>query len=209
MADHEKLIDELCGNAAPVRRVAPVWKRLLVLLPLMLGLAGACVVGLRIVTGGWSFPRNAAAVADAAICLILGAAGMFQALTISVPGMAWPGRRFLLGGLAAWLAIAATSLETSPPAVGAAMQHPFCFPFLMAAGLPMAMVAILALRRTRSLDPVRTLIVAGGSVSFLAFGLLAFCHPPTVSAGDFVTHIMAALVLGLLTLAVGRKFIAI
>ncbi|HUD93475.1 DUF1109 domain-containing protein [Sphingobium sp.] len=208
MADHEKLIDELCARAAPVRRVAPVWKRLCLLLPLMLGLAGLSVISFKIAVGGWSVPSNSSDMANAVLCLLLGAIGLAQALAMSVPGLAWRGRRLLLGGIAAWLAMTGTGLETSSFPAVVPGEQPVCFAFLLAAGLPMATIAILALRRTRSLDPVRALIAAGVGVGFLSFGLLAFCHPATVSTSDFVTHVMAALVLGLLTLAVGRKFVA-
>ncbi len=209
MADHEKLIDDLCASATPVKRVAPVWKRLLWLLPMMLGLACLSVISFRIAAGGWSFPSGSRDMVNAILCLSLGAASLAQALAIGVPGLVWRGRRLLLMGTAAWLAMTGVGLETPSGQAIVPDDQPFCFAFLLAAGLPMATTAIFALRRTSLLEPVRALVAAGMGVGFLSFGLLAFCHPGGVSASDFIMHIMAALVIGLLTLAVGRKIVSV
>jgi len=58
------------------------------------------------------------------------------------------------------------------------------------------------------LQPVRTLGAAGAAVGFLAFGLLAFCHPPELSVVDFVMHLLAGLLLALVTMLAGRRLIA-
>lgn len=210
MSDHDKLIDALAAHAGPIRRVSPVWVRSAILIPLMIVLGFAATTALHQTAGGWSVPANAAGIANAALCLLIGAIGLVQALALSIPGRGFGGKSLTMAALAAWLAIAATSINTVPAIASATVpgERLFCFAFLLVAGLPMVAVVILALRRTRSLRPMPSLIAAGCSVAFLSFGLLAFCHPVEIWVGDFATHIMAALVLGLLTVAIGHKAVA-
>jgi hypothetical protein len=209
MLDHDKLIDVLSARAGPVKRVAPGWVRAAFLIPLMLVLGYVATTSLHQAAGGWSVPTNGTGIANAVLCLLLGAAGLIQAFTMSIPGGAIRGKGRMMAAVAAWLAVAATSIGASSASSVVQGERPFCFAFLLVAGLPMIAVAILALRHTRSLEPIQSLVTAGGSVAFLSFGLLAFCHPVEVSIGDFATHLMAALVLGLLTVAAGRRSVAV
>jgi hypothetical protein len=79
-----------------------------------------------------------------------------------------------------------------------------CFKFVLAAGTPMAIAAIVALRRTRSLQPWRTAFIAGVGVGALATFLLAFCHPFALDPIDLATHVAAILLLvGAVTLLGG------
>jgi hypothetical protein len=120
------------------------------------------------------------------------------------------GKGWMRAGLIAWALLAAASIALSPtplafvPGVGS-----YCFTFVLTAGLPMVGVAIAAQRRTRSLRPGQSLMAAGMAIAFLSFGLLAFCHPAEMSVADFVMHLMAALVLGGLTVLLGRPAIRV
>lgn len=208
MSEHDKLIEALVASADPVKRVAPVGVRAALLIPAMLALGFAATTWLRQAVGGWSVPDNNLAIAYALFSILIGATALVQALTMSIPGRVLRGAGWTMAAIAIWLGIAAINIESSSAISAVSGERPFCFAFLMTAGLPMVAVAILALRRTASLRPMPSLVAASGSVAFLSFGLLAFCHPPDISIADFATHLLAALVIGLLTVAVGRRLVA-
>lgn len=208
MLDHDALIDALSSRAAPVARAAPVWMRTTLLVPIMLGLGFAATMAVYRIAGQWAIPANGMGIASAALSLLLGVVGLYQALSISLADGAVRGKGWMMATVALWLAFAAVSISASSASSIVQGQHPFCFLFLLVAGLPMVGVVILAVRRTRSLRPVQSLVFAGCSVAFLSFGLLAFCHPVEMSIPDFVMHLMAASILGLLTVALGRGTVA-
>lgn len=208
MSDHDKLIDELCAAADPVRRVSPAWRRAAGLIPLMLALGwGMTTIFHRAVTD-WSVPDATVGIVNAALSLLLGSAAFVRALDMSVAGRSvhWAG--WMAFSLVAWLAVVVSSIGSPTGLSDAYQEGRYCFAFLLAAGLPMIAVALAALRRTRSLTPLPSLITAGLSVAFLSFGLLAFCHPVATTVLDTIGHLAAALVLGGLTIGLGLKAIA-
>jgi hypothetical protein len=209
MSDHDRLIDELARAGAPVRRVAPAWLRAAGWVPLALALGGMAALWLvhRDATD-WSAPNAALAMANVALSLAIGAAGLMAALSVSVAGGGIRGKGLIAALLLAWIAVAAAGIG-SFAAPGAVAHHRTpCFIFVVTVGLPMVAVAVLALRRTRSLTPVRSLALAGGGAAFLAFALLALCHPVELYAVDFLMHIAGALVLGGVAVLLGRRAIA-
>ncbi|MGC1304124.1 MAG: hypothetical protein WA840_17290, partial [Caulobacteraceae bacterium] len=137
------------------------------LAPLMLGLGFIATTALRLAVGGWTAPIEGLRFANAALSLSLGTAGLFQALTLGVPGARVRGVGAMAAAAVAWLAVSAASMRAHTAAGVSASERPFCFAFLLVAGLPMMAVVIFALRRTRSLQPVRSLVLAGGGVAFL------------------------------------------
>lgn len=208
MVDHDELIDALCTAAGPVRRVSPAWRRALVWIPVALLLGYLATRPLHRAALDWSAPNVGLAVANIMLSLMLGAGALIAAFTISVAGSAAYLRGGMIAAFAAWLACAALAIASSAHPGGVLGQGGYCFTFVLVAGLPMIMTVMLALRRTRSLAPVQTLSLAGAGVGFLSFGLLAFCHPVGLSAVDFVMHLVAALVLGAVTVLFGRGAIA-
>lgn len=209
MPNHDALIDGLCADMRPVKRVSPVWLRAAGLIPLMLILGAVATTLLHRAVIGWSVPDVGAGAANAAVSLLLGSLVLGRALTMSVAG-----RRARWGGwiavsLVAWLVLAVFSLGSPDGLEDAYREGRNCFAFLLTAGLPMSAVTIAALRRTRSLTPIPSLLTAGAGISFLAFGLLAFCHPGATTLVDTLGHLAAALVLGALTTALGFKAISV
>ena len=208
MVDHDSLIDALCATAEPVRRVPPAWRRALAWVPIALLLGFLFTRPLHRAALDWSAPDVGLAVANIMLSFVLGAGALVAALNISVAGGAAFPRGGMAAAFAAWLACAALGIASSAHPVGALGQRSYCFTFVLAAGLPMIAVVVLALRRTRSLTPVRSLSLAGAGVGFLSFGLLGFCHPVGMSAVDFAAHLVAALMLGGVTILTGRAAIA-
>jgi len=211
MRDHDELIGQLCAQATPVKRVSPAWMRATAFTPLMLALGWVAATIFHRAVTGWSMPDAGIGIgigiANAAISVLLGVAAFLRALTMSVPGRNLHWRGWMALSFAAWLAVAFSSLGEPVGLSDAYREGRYCFAFLLTAGLPMMAVAIAALRRTRSLTPVPSLATAGAGVAFLSFGLLAFCHPAATTIADTLGHLAAALVLGVLTTALGFKAI--
>jgi hypothetical protein len=206
--DHGALIDALAQEMQPVRRMAPVWQRLMFWAPLALGGGFLATRLLRRYALDWSSSHALVSAANVVLSLTLGLAIFAAALSVSVAGGRMRGKGWIMGGIAAWLALMVLSIALSPRlwnverGVGS-----YCFTFVLTAGLPMMLVAIAALRRSRSLHPERSLALAGAGIGFMAFGLLAFCHPAEMLLMDFLAHLLAALVLALATVLAGRRFI--
>ncbi|NOW46359.1 hypothetical protein FHW96_002519 [Novosphingobium sp. SG751A] len=206
MRDFETLIDELSQGAGPVRRVLPASWRALGWAPVALGVGYLATRMLHRFTPDWDGPYAVLSAANAALSIGLGLTAFASALSISVAGGRALGRGWMVLGLIAWVALAAASMSLAPHPLGYAPGvGRYCYTFVLTAGLPMVGVIILALRRTRSLRPGPSLWAAGMAIAFLSFGLLAFCHPAQMSVADFVMHLLAALTLGAVTVAVGHR----
>jgi len=205
MVDHDTLIDALCEEAAPVRRVAPAWHRALVWGPVALALGYLATNLVHRTATDWHAPLAGIAAANIGLSLALGLAAFAAALSISIAGGIARVKGWLLAILGGWLALSAYSIGISDQPAGHLGEGSYCFTFVVIAGIPMVAVAVLALRRTRSLRPVRSLGLAGMGIAFLSFGLLAFCHPVALSAVDFIGHLAAGLFLAGMTIAVGLK----
>lgn len=209
MADHETLIDALAMRAEPVRRLRPAWVRALVWTPFALGLGYFATTFSYRSAPDWSEPLAWVAAANILASLSLGIAIFIASLSSGVAGDAVRVKGWTAPAFALWLALAVVGIGVSPDPIGEIGNGGYCFTFVMTAGLPMILVAILALRRTRSLRPVKSLALAGGGIAFMAFGLLAFCHPIAMSTVDFAGHLIAALLLCAAAVLLGWKAVSV
>ncbi len=157
----------------------------------------------------WQAPLAGIAAANIGLSLALGLTAFAAALSISIAGGIARMKGWVFATLGGWLALSAYSIGISDQPAGHLGEGSYCFTFVVIAGVPMVAVAALALRRTRSLRPVRSLALAGMSTAFLSFALLAFCHPIALSAVDFFGHIGAGLFLAGMTIAVGLRAVTV
>lgn len=208
MSDHEMLIADLASDARPVRRVAPAWMRALGWTPVALSLGYIATTLLHREATDWSGPLAWVAVANIILSLSLGLAVFGAALSSGVAGQLVRLPVWAMVALVAWLALAIIGISVSRHPMGAIGQGSYCFTFVMMAGLPMIAIAIMALRRTGALQPARSLALSGIGIGFMAFALLAFCHPIGMSVVDFLGHLTAALILCGITIVAGRKIIS-
>lgn len=207
MLDHETLIQNLAGNAQPVRRVAPAWMRALGWTPVALSLGYLATTLSHREATDWSGPLAWVAAANIILSLSLGLAAFSASLSSGVAGRTVRTPRWAIIALAVWLSLATIGIGASRHPMGEIGQGSYCFTFVMTAGLPMIAIAIMALRRTGSLRPARSLALAGTGIGFMAFGLLAFCHPIAMSMVDFLGHLTAALILCAITIIAGNRAI--
>ena len=208
MADHETLIQRLAGDVPAVSRPLPVALRAAVWAVLTVALGLAATRLMPTATPDWSAPGAYLFLANAGVSLFIGFLALASAFNMSIPGRKTYGVLWIAAMVALWLLINVGSILASADPLGRLGEGQYCFRFVALAGAPMIAVALFALRRTGSLQPLRTLGAAGAAVGFLAFGLLAFCHPPEMSVVDFVMHLLAGLVLALVTMLAGRRLIA-
>ena len=208
MVDHEELIQHLADGATAVSRPLPVAPRALVWAAIALAAGFGASRLMPTAVLDWSASGAPLFLANAGLSLLVGFAALASAFASSIPGRPNRGLMWVLAGCGLWLAINIAAIGLSANPWGHLTDGRYCFRFVALAGAPMIAVTLLALRRTRSLQPRRTLVLAGAAIGFLTFGLLAFCHPPAMTVVDFAMHIAAAAVLGLVTIVAGRRLVA-
>lgn len=208
MVDHDTLIAGLTRDMQPVRRVAPGWMRAFAWTPVALSFGYLATTLSHREETDWSGPLAWVAIANIILSLCIGLAAFMAALSSAVAGRTMQMPLWTVVALVAWLALAIIGISVSRHPMGAIGQGSYCFTFVMTAGLPMIAIAIMALRRTGSLHPTRSLALSGIGIGFMAFGLLAFCHPIAMSIVDFLGHLMAALLLCGIAIVAGRKIVA-
>ncbi len=208
MSDHEELIEHLARGVSPVSRPLPVVARAMVWAGLALALGLAATRLMPTAHLDWSAPGAGVFLENAGLSLLLGALMLGSAFGTTIPGKTSRGWIGIVVLVAVWVAVNIAGIVQSSHAIGELGEGRYCFRFVVLAGLPMMAVTLFALRRTRALRPVRTLAIAGAAIGFLAFGLLAFCHPAGMDVVDFAMHILAAVAVALVTVVIGRRLIA-
>jgi hypothetical protein len=212
VSDHEDLIRGLAAQLRPVRPVAPPYRRALLWL--------AVVAGLALVLAGFSdlhavgrrlaaAPDMWLAVAGSSLTAILAAVATFN-LSMPDRSAAWA----LLPTPAAILWIAASGagcLRTSflPGTHGAdpaEMRH--CLVFILAVSLPLTALLLVMLRRAYPLRPGLTAVVAGLAAASAAATLLTFFHPFDATATDLVVHAAAVAVVLAANQVVGGRILS-
>lgn len=209
MTDHDAFIDGLANRLVPVRRTPAVWLRAMLYVPLALILGFGATMLLHRVSADWSSPLAWVTGGNILLTVALGMAAFIGALRYSIADGGFRLHPWMIGALLAWLALAIVSIGNSRNPAGALGQGGYCFVFVLLAGFPMAMVALFALRQTRSIRPLGSLLLASAGVSFLSFSLLAFCHPVAMSMVDFAGHCAAAILIGGFTTIVGWRIVSV
>ncbi|RTL17032.1 MULTISPECIES: NrsF family protein [unclassified Methylobacterium] len=205
---HDRLIDELASELAPVRRLPPPGVRALAWCMAAVAL-GFVLYVFRGAEGLW----DRLGVADlryAALGAVLTAfAASVAAFHTSVPDrsaawavlpipplMLWLGASGL-GCLRDWLAPASDIPGTET------MRG--CFVFLMSVSLPLSALLVVMLRRAYPLRPNLTAALGGLAAAAAAAALLVPFHPHDATATDLLVHLVAiGVVIGFNSLAGGR-----
>ena len=207
--DRADLIAALAGSVTPVRRAAPPSARAWAWLAVTMLAAVAAIHGLWSEAGvaarfvsEWNYVELAATAAT-------GVTAIVAAFRMGVPGATprWPWRPLV--PLSVWMAASLAVLVASTAPAESARHSVACFRFVLVASAPMAVMILVALRRTRALRPWRAAAMAGLGVASLAAFLLAFCHPFALNPVDFVVHLTAVLVVVTIVTLVGGPILAI
>lgn len=209
MADHNSLIDSLSRDAASVKRPAMPAVRTGLWIATALPLGAMAVIWTGRVFSDWSAPGAIWALVELIAAFGLGIVAILSAFRLSIAGrkpVSWPW--FAATGLT-WLAMSVAGVFHARNPWGHLGSGSGCYIFMMTASLPMIVLAILSVRRTRTLYPVRTLGAAGLGIAAMTAVLLSLCHPPSGDLPDLVMHLLAAATIMAVTVMAGRRLVAV
>ena len=208
MTDHNLLIEKFGREMRPVKRPWPTGWRVAGWMALALPCAWAASLLVPRGLTDWSQPGALMAVFQLLLAFLLGTLAIRSAFTLSIAGRRTLSWKALLPIGLLWLGLSLSSIpHPSLPVVES--DSVTCFTFLLVVSLPMMVLMIASLRRSRSLHPVRSLVTAGLGVACMAVSLLAFCHPVHLHAMDFVMHLAAIVTIVALTVLVGKRWVSL
>lgn len=209
MNEHDALIEQLCRDTRPVKRLAAPWTRaggyMLVALPCGF-LASLSMPQAR---PDWSAPGAPWAALWILTSFFLGALAIKTSFAISIAGQGILGRRRLAILSVVWLLVGLIDVTSSTDPVGHIGDGKYCYTFMLVAGMPMAVVALAVLRYTRSVRPTRSLASAGLGIAAMSQILLGFCHPVAGELVDLLMHLAATLTLIAVIVIGGRGWVKI
>lgn len=195
----DDLIAQLSASAAPVKRLAPPMLRALLWLVVIAALAAVPIAlrsDLPVFAQRASDPRMAV---ELFATLATGVAGVIAAFHLSLPDRPRTWALLPLPFLLLWLIVTGVGcLEFLPEQDQrgwALSQGHHCFFFLLAVGVPLGGLLILALRRAEPLQPRLVASVGALGVAGLAAFVLQFFHPFDVTVLDLGAHVAALAVL--------------
>ncbi len=209
MSDHDRLIDTLSQTAGPVRRPLPTTLRAALWIALALPCGVAATSLLHHGRVDWSQPGAVWPMIALVLSFVLGALGIATAFDLGIAGRRAATWKLFLPLIGAWLAASLVEILISPNPIGHFGSGTFCYSFMTLASVPMIPLAVLALRRTRALDPDKALAVAGMGVAFMTSTLLTLCHSINAQLVDFLMHLAAAATIVVATVVVGRRWVAV
>jgi hypothetical protein len=209
MNEHDALIERLCREARPVKRLAPPWARAA---GWMLAALPCGYLASQLMPRGhpdWLGPGALWAGLWILESILLAALAITSAFALSIAGRRIRHGRWLAALALAWLLTGLIGVTGSADALGHIGDGKYCYTFMLVAGMPMAALMIAALRRTRSLHPARSLALAGLGVAAMAQVLLGFCHPVAGELVDLAMHWAASVTLVAATVLGGRRWVGV
>ena len=208
----DDLIAHLAATAAPVKRLAPPMIRAGLWLAAIAVLAAVPILlrsNLGVFALRASDPRMAI---ELFATLGTGMAGVIAAFHLSLPDRPRTWALLPAPFLGLWLVVTGVGclqfLPEQDQRGWAIDQGHHCFFFLLAVGVPLGGLLILALRRASPLQPRLVASVGALGVAGLAAFVLQFFHPFDVTIMDLGAHIAAlAILIGVFSLS-GRLSLA-
>ena len=208
MVDHELLIDKLSRDAQPVKRPWTGGWRVFAWTVMALPSGALATFLLPRAATDWSQSGAGWTLLQLVLTFVVGVLAMRNAFLLSIAGRSALSWKWFTPLAVLWLTGVLVNLGAGY--AGAAHRDEVnCYLFMMAVSAPMMAIAIAYLRRTRALYPLRSLAAAGVGVACMALTLLLFCHPVEVHPLDFALHVAAAVSIVALTIALGRRWVAV
>ncbi|ORM83276.1 DUF1109 domain-containing protein, partial [Pantoea deleyi] len=157
----------------------------------------------------WSQPGALVALAALLLSLVIAGSTLAAAFTLSIAGRKPVSLRWPLLMIGIWLALNLFNLTSETPPAGAARlgEGIHCYLFMLSASLPMMLMSVVTLQRTRSLYPARSLALSGCGSAFTASMLLSLCHDTHLHLIDFSMHLAAGITIVALTVIAGRRWV--
>ncbi|CAO97883.1 NrsF family protein [Erwinia tasmaniensis] len=208
MRNHDRLIDQLSNRAGPVKRIWPTGWRVAAWTIAVLPCGMLSSWAFHSKYTDWSQPGAFPALISLLISFIIGASAIAGAFNLSIAGR--KPLRLRWAALLAMLWLAVNLLNTTSPtltAAGRLGEGVHCYLFMLTASLPMMIISIICLYRTRSLYPAQSLALAGCGTAFMSSVLLSLCHGTRLHLFDFFMHLAAGITITAITMLAGRKWI--
>ncbi|QII40192.1 DUF1109 domain-containing protein [Rouxiella badensis] len=205
MRNHDLLIDKLSDTAKPVKRVWPTRWRVAAWIIAVLPCGTLTSWALHNRFTDWSQAGAVPALVALLLSFIIGASAMAAAFTLSIAGR--QPLRLKWAALLAALWLGGNLLNMSPSSTLKVGEGVHCYLFMLLASLPMIVISIASLHRTRSLYPGKTLALAGCGIAFMCSMLLSLCHEVHLHRFDFAMHLTAGLSIIILTVLAGRRWV--
>jgi hypothetical protein len=203
--NHDLLIDKLSDTAKPVKRVWPTRWRVAAWVIAVLPCGTLTSWALHNRFTDWSQAGAFPALVALLLSFIIGASAMAAAFTLSIAGR--QPLRLKWAALLAVLWLGVNLLNMSPSSTLKVGEGVHCYLFMLLASLPMIVISIASLHRTRSLYPGKTLALAGCGIAFMCSMLLSLCHEVHLHRFDFAMHLTAGLSIIILTVLAGRRWV--
>ncbi|NYS31041.1 NrsF family protein [Pantoea sp. WMus005] len=209
MRNHDQLINHLSASAQPVQRIWPVTWRVAgwIALALPCGALSSWAFHTRLTD--WSQPGALFALVAVMLSLVIAGSTLAAAFTLSIAGRKPINLRWPLLMAVLWLGLNLINMSSeSPPAGGNRFGEGIhCYLFMLSASVPMMLLSVIALQRTRSLYPSRSLALSGCGSAFTSSMLLSLCHDTHLHIVDFSMHLAAGITIVALTVLAGRRWI--
>ena len=208
MTEHNALIERLGRAARPVRRPRrTAWRALSwTLTALPCGWLASLLVPRE--ATDWAQPGTPLAALQLLLAFICGYLALRNALVISIAGRRPLGWRTFAPLLLIWGATLLFSIGHAP-LTGRTLSETRCYAFMLTVSAPMLVLAIVWIRQTRTLTPLRSLTAAGCGVGCMALTLLSFCHPLHLHPWDLAMHGAAFATIVAATVLLGWRWVSV
>ncbi|MDH2066964.1 DUF1109 domain-containing protein [Pantoea sp. GD03673] len=209
MRNHDQLINQLSATAKPVQRIWPTAWRVAGWIALALPCGALTSWAFHSRFTDWSQPGALLTLIAVLLSLVIAGSTLAAAFTLSIAGRKPVSLRWPLLLAIMWLVLNMINMSSSTPAAGASRfgEGIHCYLFMLSASLPMILMSVLALKRTRSLYPAQSLALSGCGSAFTSSMLLSLCHETHLHIIDFSMHLAAGITIVALTVVAGRRWV--
>jgi hypothetical protein len=196
--DHDTLIQQLTGDLAPVKPLAPPFWRALIWIVVVAAIAFVAAMATdrhAIAHRLMAEPDMWLAVVGSTLTATLAAYAAFQlclpdrssywALLPLPPALLW------IAASGAGCLRALRIADTRPPTVG---DERDCLIIIIALSIPLSLLLLVMLRKGHTLLPGLTTLTAGLAAAAASATLLMFFHPFDATASDLIAHGVAVVI---------------
>ena len=211
MQDHDTLIQQLTGDLAPVKPLAPPFRRALIWIVVVAAIAFVAamatdrhVIAHRLMAE----PDMWLAVVGSTLTAILAAYAAFQ---LCLPDRSSYWALLPLPPALLWIAASGAGClrvlriaDTRPPTIG---DERDCLIVVVALSIPLSLLLLVMLRKGHTLLPGLTTMTAGLAAAAASATLLMFFHPFDATASDLIAHGVAVVIVVACVRYFGRRIL--
>jgi hypothetical protein len=211
MQDHDTLIQQLTGDLAPVKPLAPpIWRALIwIVVVAAIAFAAAMATDRHAIAHRlMAEPDMWLAVVGSTLTAILAAYAAFQ---LCLPDRSSYWALLPLPPALLWIAASGAGClrvlriaDTRPPTIG---DERDCLIIIIALSIPLSLLLLVMLRKGHTLLPGLTTMTAGLAAAAASATLLMFFHPFDATASDLIAHGVAVVIVVACVRYFGRRIL--